>query len=148
MNIKLVTYTEQYLDKSFEWLNDPDIIYLLRSQPVNRENQRQWFLSLPNRMDYKIWGIEGDGLPIGACGFKQIENGVGTLFCYIGEKNLWGGGIGTILMNLMEEKAKKLGLSTIKLKVKLDNIRAQALYKKFGFVQYDVDEFSFYMIKR
>jgi RimJ/RimL family protein N-acetyltransferase len=48
-------------------------------------------------------------------------------------KKYWGLGIGTNLINLMLEFAKKVGLVRIELKVDADNARAINLYKKFDF---------------
>lgn len=48
-------------------------------------------------------------------------------------KDYWGKGIGTGLMNLLLDFAKKSGAEVLELEVRSDNERAIALYKKFGF---------------
>ena len=48
-------------------------------------------------------------------------------------KDYWGKGIGTGLMNLLLDFAKKSGAEVLELEVRSDNEAAIALYKKFGF---------------
>ena len=48
-------------------------------------------------------------------------------------KDYWGKGIGTGLMKLLLDFAKKSGAEVLELEVRSDNEAAIALYKKFGF---------------
>ena len=48
-------------------------------------------------------------------------------------KDYWGKGVGTGLMNLLLDFAKKSGAEVLELEVRSDNERAIALYNKFGF---------------
>ena len=50
-------------------------------------------------------------------------------------KEYWGKGIGSTIMNMLIQEAKDRGITKINLKVRADNERAKALYKKFGFVK-------------
>lgn len=50
-------------------------------------------------------------------------------------KEYWGKGIGSRIMNMLIQEAKDRGITKINLKVRADNERAKALYKKFGFVK-------------
>ncbi len=57
--------------------------------------------------------------------------------CEIGisiQKAFWGLGIGTLLMQILVEEAKKMGLEQMELGVHDGNKSAMGLYKKFGFV--------------
>lgn len=46
----------------------------------------------------------------------------------------WGRGIGGALFRIMEEFAKKIGISKIEAKVRVSNERGLSLYKKNGYV--------------
>ena len=48
-------------------------------------------------------------------------------------KDYWGKGIGTGIMNVLMDFAKKSGAEVLELEVRSDNERAIALYEKFGF---------------
>lgn len=48
-------------------------------------------------------------------------------------KDYWGKGIGTGIMKVLIDFAKKSGAEVLELQVRSDNERAIALYKKFGF---------------
>ncbi|MFW5804159.1 MAG: GNAT family N-acetyltransferase, partial [bacterium] len=92
-----------------------------------------WFNGLADRNDYEIWGIEADGKPVGACGLKNITEKDCEYWGYIGEKSYWGHGIGSIVLSMLIEKARKKGLQSIWLKVLKTNSRAIKLYEKYGF---------------
>ena len=53
-------------------------------------------------------------------------------------KDYWGRGIGSSLMEMMIDFAKKSGLEILYLEVRADNERAIALYRKFGFSEIGV----------
>ena len=48
-------------------------------------------------------------------------------------KEYWGQGVGSRLMEMLIEFAKKKGLASIYLEVRSDNLRAIRLYQKYGF---------------
>lgn len=141
MNIEFVFFDKVFLEKSYEWLTDPEIKAMTCTPDITREEQEKWHQSLPYRKDYSIWGIKIDRSPIGAVGLKNIdyEKGVGEYFGYIGEKQFWGMGIGTEMLIFIKEKAVALRLRSLELKVHPSNIRAIRLYKKFGF-KYEGDK--------
>ncbi len=51
------------------------------------------------------------------------------------QKKFWGIGVGSAIMETLISIARERGAQTIELGVYADNLRAQALYKKFGFVE-------------
>ena len=48
-------------------------------------------------------------------------------------KEYWGRGIGSSLINIMIDFAKKTGIEILYLEVRADNLRAISLYERFGF---------------
>lgn len=129
------TFNQEYLEKSFYWLTEPEVNSLTMAGDVTKEKQKKWFASLKTKKDYVIWGVEADGRPVGAAGMKHIDMKKKTAeyFGYIGEKEYWGKGIGTKMLLFVMDRAKEIGLDQITLRVNRGNIRAVHLYKKYGF---------------
>ena len=55
-------------------------------------------------------------------------------------KDYWGKGIGTGIMNILMDFAKKSGTEVLELEVRSDNEAAISLYKKFGFKKIGTNE--------
>lgn len=131
--ITLTPFTEEYLDKTFVWLNDPEISSMIDSHFITREEQLRWYNGLLSRNNYYVWGLVLKGDLIGVCGIKNIQNGEGEYFGYIGNKNLWGKGIGMRMMELVEAQSSGLYLHTLNIKVLANNHRAVRLYNKMHY---------------
>lgn len=132
--LTFVPYGEHFLECSYVWFQDPELRILTNNlQFVTRENQAKWFASLSSKSDYLIWGVELDRIPIGACGLKKVTSNDAEYWGYIGEKQLWGKGLGQRIVEFCINQAKERGLSRVWLTVNVENIRAIALYTKMGF---------------
>ena len=68
----LVDFSIEFLEKSWEWLNDPVIKALTMTPDFTREDQENFFKNLPYKDDYWIRGITENNLPIGVMGLKHI----------------------------------------------------------------------------
>lgn len=133
-SICLVPYDHTYLDKSWDWLRDPEIKALTLAPDFTREQQLDFFESLPDREDYKIWGVSApDGDPIGAAGIKNISGNFGEFWCYIGEREWWGRRIGPRILELCEEKARELGVEHLVMIAASENERSIRAFEKMGF---------------
>lgn len=132
-NIKFVEYSEIFLEKSWEWLNDKEIKYLTCTPDFTKEQQKKWFLSLKNKKNYFIKGVLYNNIPIGVVGLKNITDTNGEYWGYIGEKEYWNKGIGMHLINHIIEYSKTLKIQKIYLKIIKQNVRAFKLYEKVGF---------------
>lgn len=133
MLVELSTYTKEFLELSWKWLNDPEIKTLTDAAEFTKQEQEKWFHSLPLKKDYKIWGVICDGQPIGVTGIKKITGIDGEYWGYIGEKNYWGKGIGSQMLNIIEQEAAGMKLTSIWLQVLTSNERALQLYVKNGY---------------
>lgn len=139
--IAFESYDENYLEKSWVWLNDPEIKKLTMTPDFTISQQRKWFDGLSENKSYKIWGVSYDEAPIGVFGIKSINHikGEGEYWGYIGEKEYWGKGLGKKIMSEVLQKAKfELKLSNIYLKVSVQNKVAISLYKKLNFIETDM----------
>ncbi len=131
--IEFTEYTHEFLDYSWKWLNDSEIKRLTMTQDFDREQQKEFYLSLKNRDNYKIYGIKINDIPVGACGLKNINENEAEYWGYIGEKKYWGKGYGKQIIDEMIKYAQDTGIKTLYLKVGFTNIRAIKLYSKIGF---------------
>ena len=131
---KLVGYDVRFLDASYDWLQDAEFRRLNRAALVTREQQQMWFLSLPGRTDYLIRGVELDGRPIGACGLKHVTASDAEYWGFIGVADMRGRGIGRWILESCLAWARELQLTSVWLRVGLDNRVAIGLYRKLGFV--------------
>lgn len=137
--IRLTRYDRAYLDKSWDWLRDPEIKTLTLTPDFTREQQSAFFDALPGRRDYKIWGVAADHCEkIGAAGIKHINGADGEFWCYIGEREWWGRGIGGRILELCEEQALLLGIYRLIMVAAASNARSVKAFEKMGFVIDDV----------
>lgn len=142
MKIELTRYDETFLECSIEWFQNDELLKLIDASPISPSEQRKWFALLSDRTDYAIWGVLSDNRPIGALGLKHInyELNSAELFCYIGDKSMWGKGCGSKMLSLACQEARTRGLETLYLHVLNDNVRAKRLYEKNGFVVDSIGE--------
>ncbi|MBL5882986.1 GNAT family N-acetyltransferase [Lelliottia aquatilis] len=131
--LRFVTFDEIYLAKSWGWLNDVEIKKLTNTPDFTQTQQRAFFDSLP-RDDYKVWGMECNDFPIGVVGLKKITSSSAEYFGYIGEKNYWGKGLFTSILDFIRLEAKRLDINLIYLNVCSDNQRAIRAYQREGFI--------------
>jgi len=147
MEMTLVPFDVLFLELSWNWLNDEELRILVDIPKITKNQQLKWFHELPTKNDYLIWGILFGDNPIGVSGIKNINNNSGEYWGYIGDKNYWGKGLGSFMIQLIEMEAKKIKLSKLYLKVLISNKKAIQLYQKSGFVQISVTDSHIFMQK-
>jgi RimJ/RimL family protein N-acetyltransferase len=126
-------FDEHFLERSWEWLSDPEIKRLTMTPDFTREEQLRWFARLPDMPDYRIWGMSYEGVPIGALGLKRITKDEAEYWGYIGEQSYWNAGLGGEMMRFISARARELKLTRLYLNVHSDNARAVQLYTNVGF---------------
>lgn len=132
-DFRLVTYNKDFLNLSWFWLNDPEIKKLTNTPDFTRERQRKWFETINLLDNYLIWGVEFQKIKVGVCGLKNITKNDCEYWGFIGEKDFWNKGVGTMILNEIILISKKRGLNSIWLRVISANRIAINLYNKFGF---------------
>ena len=148
MRLELVAYDRSFLDLSWTWLHDPTIKALTMAPDFTRAAQEEFFAALPTRTDYHIWGVRLlPDRPIGVAGIKDVRGKDGEYWGYIGEQSCWGQGLGRDMLELVEDQAQRLGLSTLKLLVEAGNTRAMTLYGKVGYQEQSRSEGRVQMLK-
>lgn len=106
------------------WLNTQD--------EISFEDQRRWFSSYMENLDWFIFIASNQDGPIGygniKCSVDSVEIG-----CAV-KPEVWGQGYGTVVVQWLVDYSKgKLGVSCIWLQLHADNDAALALYKHCGF---------------
>lgn len=137
-----------FLDMSFYWLNDPYVKKMIHASDVTREGQEVWYKSLKSNANYKIWGISYRDIPIGVGGFKIKDKDTAELFCYIGDKNMRGKGLGAYIIDIIENKARDIGISLMTLYVRVYNTAARSLYSKKGYTIKEEEDDRIFMVKK
>lgn len=124
------------------WFNDAETIsYLSMRAPMSQAAEERWFermLADDGKGEYHfvMCRLE-DGRPIGTIGLFDINhvNGTAGVGIAIGEKDLWGKGLGSdALLALLDFGFGELRLNRIWLEVYAYNPRGRRSYEKCGFV--------------
>ncbi|MBF6598608.1 MAG: GNAT family N-acetyltransferase [Fermentimonas sp.] len=147
IDVEYREYDRVILEKSSEWLSDPEIKRLTFAPDLTNESQEKWFQSLKERTDYYICGVWRNDNPIGVVGLKNITDTDAEVFGYIGEKKYWGKAVGVDMMQVMLDKGRSLGLSSIYAKIRIDNLSSYKLHQRFGYKKEFEDDFSFTLRK-
>lgn len=140
-------------EKSWKWRNDPEVWMLTGrkwNNPVDRETEETWIREAIRQPDSRRFAIcVGDRQEyVGNVQLTNITENEAMLHLFIGEKQYWGKGVGTIATALLLEYAKtNLALKEIRLLVKKNNRPAIRIYQKAGFiVSHEVEDNNYLMI--
>lgn len=131
---------------SYRWRNDADIWKFTEFKPdryISLEAEQEWLkdkLENKNERRFAIC-LKENNQYIGNIQLLNLENGQASFHIFIGEKTLWGKGIGQQATKLILKYAfAELGLDSILLEVNQLNILACKTYKKMGFVPVGTNE--------
>ena len=124
------------------WFNDAETIsYLSMRAPMSQAAEEGWFermLAEDGKSAYHFVMCQiDDGRPVGTIGLFDINhlNGTAGVGIAIGEKDLWGKGLGSdALLALLDFGFGELRLNRIWLEVYAYNPRGRRSYEKCGFV--------------
>jgi RimJ/RimL family protein N-acetyltransferase len=114
------------LELMLAWRSDPEIYKHFREQesPLEWENHVNWFVNRPPERHDLI--IRYGGRRVGVVNMNE-ENYVGV---YIGEKSLWGEGIGT---TAVDELCRRFDREAFYAEINVNNEESQKLFEKCGF---------------
>lgn len=135
IKIEIRDFTRDVLEKSWEWLSDPQIKEQTNTPDIDMEQSEKWFESLKNRKDYFIKSIWHNNKPIAVMGLKHINGKDAETMGYIGEKEYWGKTIGIQGMEYLIESARSLELESIYSIIRKSNLSSYKLNRRLGFVK-------------
>lgn len=121
------------LEKSWEWLNDPEIKRMTTTPDFDKESQRKWFESLNEKNDYFIRTLYVEDELVGVFGIKHITKESGEVWGYMGEKKYWGRTIAINVFSYMLEYARSLNLESVYAVVLKTNYPSLRILKWFNF---------------
>ncbi|HLQ15048.1 MAG TPA: GNAT family protein [Candidatus Eisenbacteria bacterium] len=85
------------------WFEDMEVTqFLFIRNPPSIEMENEWLDRMARSPDEVVWVIEYKGQVVGTTAIHQIDwkNGFGTTGTVIGDKSVWGKGLGRELMQL------------------------------------------------
>ncbi len=139
MKVSIRKFEYKDIPKKVEWINNPkNNQFLHYDLPLEITKTEKWFNSISDRTDRYDAIIEADGVPCGTIGLLNIDNKNKKAEYYIamGEISFKGKGISTQASKLLIEYAfSVLDLNKIYLFTESENIIAQRLFEKVGFVK-------------
>lgn len=133
IEVEFREYDRKTFEKTFEWLNDPELKELTVTPDLDRESQEKWFQGLKDRKDYYIRSVWRDEEPIAVFGIKHITDSDGEVWGYIGEKKYWGKAIGVDMFHHVFDYARSLNLQSLYTKSLKSNYYSYKISKRFGF---------------
>lgn len=127
------------IPKKVEWINNPENNQFLHYDlPLTVEKTEKWFASHENDNDRYDAVIEVDDIPVGTIGLLSIDrkNSKAEYYIAMGETDYKGKGIAKEASRLILAYGfEKLGLNRIYLFTETENIKAQRLFEKVGFIR-------------
>jgi len=134
------------------WLNDGETTsFLSMRAPMSEAMEEQWFNRMLEQQGKDAYHfvicLLPDGTPIGTMGLFHVDhvNGSAGIGISIGEKKMWGQGLGTDAMfALLDFGFGQLRLERMWLEVYEYNPRARRSYDKCGFVVEGVERHAIY----
>lgn len=147
MGVSIRRFTEADIENKVRWINDPrNHTYLHYDLPLEVEKTRRWFLANRERKDRFDAVIELDGRPVGLIGLLSIDKVKKDAEYYVsmGETDCKGKGVALAASRLLLEYAfVDLGLQRVYLFTETENLPAQRLFSRIGFVIDGVREREF-----
>jgi RimJ/RimL family protein N-acetyltransferase len=130
-------------DKAFQWINDREVTqFLMARYPWSLSAEREFITESARRIDFADvrFAIETrpESVHIGMCGLHRVrpEDRNAELGIMIGNKSYWDGGYGTdAMLTLLHFAFEQMNLHKVALGVFEFNHRAQAVYRKCGFIE-------------
>lgn len=139
MIVRIRKFERKDIPKKVEWINNPQNNKFLHYDiPLEVEKTQKWFDSNIGRTDRYDAVIEADGVPCGTIGLLEIDkkNSKAEYYIAMGETSLKGKGISTQASKILLDYAfGELKLNRIYLYTETENIPAQRLFEKLGFIK-------------
>ena len=139
MEIRIRQFERADIPKKGEWINNPENNQFLHYDiPISIEGTEQWFDSHAGDDSRYDAVIEVDGVAVGTIGLLDIDkkNSRAEYYIAMGETAYKGKGIAKEASKLILDYGfTTIGLNRIYLYTEIDNVAAQRLFEKVGFIR-------------
>ncbi|MDQ6898672.1 MAG: GNAT family N-acetyltransferase [Candidatus Dormibacteraeota bacterium] len=105
-NFRLRPFREEDAQLVCDWFADLEVtLYLSRRTVPSLQLEREWLQKMATSETDIVWCIESEDLPVGSTAAHSIDwlNGHATTGTVIGDRTVWGKGIGGELMCLRRD---------------------------------------------
>ena len=141
VEVEFKDLTREVLEKTWEWLSDPQIKDLTAAPDLDKNSSVKWFEGLKDRKDYLIKVICYNSKPLGVVGLRNITGKDAEVFGYIGEKEYWGKTVGVQALEFAVYYGKLLNLESVYSVILKKNLSSYKLHRRLSFVnEGDKDE--------
>lgn len=139
MLVTIRPFEKRDIPKKVEWINNPENNQFLHYDiPIEVKKTEDWFERNKFLEDRYDAIIEADGIPCGTIGLLEIDkkNNKAEYYIAMGETSLKGKGVAKKATKLLLNYAfKNLELNRVYLFTETENIVAQKLFEKVGFIR-------------
>ena len=139
MKITIRKFEFNDIELKIKWINNAENNqYLHYDLPLEYEKTCVWYNNNKDRVDRYDAVIEVDGRPVGLIGLLSIDlkNAKAEYYVAMGESNFKGRGIANKASQLILEYAfYELGLEKVYLYTETENVKAQKLFERLGFIK-------------
>ena len=139
MEVSIRRFEKTDIPKKVEWINNPENNQFLHYDiPISVESTEKWFDSHAGDDTRYDAVIEADGVPVGIIGLLEIDrkNSKAEYYVTIGETSYKGKGVAKAASRLILEYGfETIGLNRIYLFTEIENVAAQKLFERLGFVR-------------
>jgi RimJ/RimL family protein N-acetyltransferase len=137
MQVLLTPLREEHASTSFQWRNNLKVWEFTENRPtriITPEIEHAWIVEVIQRPNEKRFAILVDSVYVGNVQLTSITDADAEFHIFIGDTNYWGKGIATqATQQLLNIAFAQLGLKTVYLQVKQNNLAAIRAYEKVGF---------------
>ena len=133
MDIKLVTYEEKYKQSLFDFT---DKCFTELGKKFEPEGRHHFYNDIENSFEV-FYCLVDQGPVVGTVALKKIDDNSVELKALYLHRDYRGKGLGSLLMSVSVNEARKLGYKRILLDSMLKYEDALRLYERFGFEKID-----------
>ena len=139
MKVNIRRFERTDIPKKVEWINNPENNQFLHYDiPISIVGTERWYDSHQGEETRYDAVIEADGVPVGTIGLLSIDrkNSKAEYYIAMGEVDYKGKGVAKEASKLILAYGfETLGLNRIYLFTEVENISAQKLFERVGFVR-------------
>ncbi|QSX05277.1 GNAT family N-acetyltransferase [Sedimentibacter sp. zth1] len=139
MEIAIRKFQEKDIPYKVKWINDDENNkYLHYDLPLREDKTLLWFKALQGRKDRVDYTITYEGESAGLIGLLNIDdkNRKAEYYICLGINQFRGKGIARVASDLLiKESYEIFNLNKIYLYTEVENVRAQHLFEKIGFIK-------------